>query len=98
LGNLAVFGFARFPKFVDFSGETALFSPISCRSFIWGLGFTSTNPRFPVVFALLFSFSNNTHVESRGFPRVRVFAIPPTPAFLEENEVFFADFFPTVFR
>jgi hypothetical protein len=55
-------------------------------------------PRFPDDFALLFSFSNNTHVESRGFPRFRGIAIPPPPCFLGENAVFLADFLPTVFE
>jgi hypothetical protein len=53
--------------------------------------------RFPDVSALFFTFSNNTHVESRGFPRFRGIAIPPTPRFLEENTVILADFFPIDF-
>jgi hypothetical protein len=57
----------------------------------------SPNPRFPVDCAFLFSFSNNTHVESCGFPRVFEIAVPPTPRFPEENAVFIADFFPTDF-
>jgi hypothetical protein len=58
----------------------------------------SACPRFPVDFAFLFTFSNNTHVESLGFSRVRGIAISPTPCFLEENAIFFADFFPTIFQ
>jgi hypothetical protein len=49
---------------------------------------THGQPRFPADFALLFSFSNNTHVESLGFSRVRGIAISPPPCFLEENAVF----------
>jgi hypothetical protein len=55
------------------------------------------DPRFPDVSAFFFTFSNNTHVESLGFPRVFGIASAPTPGFIEENAVFSADFFPTVF-
>jgi hypothetical protein len=53
---------------------------------------------YPVVLSRVVSFSNNTQVESRGFPQVRGIAIPPTPVFLGEYAVFLADFFPTVFE
>jgi hypothetical protein len=52
---------------------------------------------YPVNFALLFSFSNNTHVVSLGIPRVRGIASLPTPRFLEENALFRPDYFPTRF-
>jgi hypothetical protein len=48
----------------------------------------SASPRFPGDFEFLFTFSNNTYVESLGFPRVFGIALPPTPGFLEENAVF----------
>jgi hypothetical protein len=48
----------------------------------------SADPRFPEVSALFITFSNNTHVEFPGFPRVRGIALPPISGFLGENEVF----------
>jgi hypothetical protein len=58
----------------------------------------SSSPRFPDDSAFFVTFSNNTHVESHGFSRVRGIAISPNPCFLEENAAFFADFFPTIFE
>ena len=49
---------------------------------------SSTHPRFPVDFAFLFTFSNDTHVVSLGIPRVRRIASPPTPVFSKKTHFF----------